>query len=71
METNFPPKFYFFITIKTVSENLNFDEQILEAAKSITNAAGVLIKAATSAQQELIAQGKVTICFLLLFKRST
>lgn len=43
---------------ETLSENLNFDEQILEAAKSITNAAGVLIKAATSAQKELIAQGK-------------
>jgi hypothetical protein len=38
---------------------LNFDEQILEAAKSITNAAGALIKAATAAQKELVAQGKV------------
>jgi len=42
------------------SENLNFDEQILEAAKSITNAAGVLIKAATAAQKELVAQGKAS-----------
>ena len=41
------------------SSELNFDEQILEAAKSITNAASVLIKAATSAQKELVAQGKV------------
>jgi hypothetical protein len=40
---------------------LNFDEQILEAAKSITNAASVLIKAATAAQKELVAQGKVSI----------
>jgi len=45
--------------LKTLSENLNFDEQILEAAKSITNAASVLIKAATAAQKELIVQGKV------------
>ncbi len=45
--------------MKTLSENLNFDEQILEAAKSITNAASVLIKAATAAQKELIVQGKV------------
>lgn len=44
---------------QTDTENLNFDEQILEAAKSITNAAGVLIKAATGAQKELVAQGKV------------
>jgi talin len=44
----------------SVSESLNFDEQILEAAKSITNAAGVLIKAATAAQKELVAQGKAT-----------
>ncbi|CAF0748960.1 unnamed protein product [Brachionus calyciflorus] len=45
-------------TEEAVSENLNFDEQILEAAKSVTNAAGVLIKAATTAQKELVAQGK-------------
>lgn len=43
---------------ETLNDNLNFDEQILEAAKSITNAAGVLIKAATAAQKELVAQGK-------------
>jgi talin len=43
---------------EALSENLNFDEQILEAAKSITNAASVLIKAATAAQKELILQGK-------------
>ena len=48
-----------FTILKTLSENLNFDEQILEAAKSITNAASVLIKAATAAQKELIVQGKV------------
>lgn len=38
---------------------MNFDEQILEAAKSIMNAASALITAATSAQKELVAQGKV------------
>ncbi len=42
-----------------MNENLNFDEQILEAAKSITNAASALIKAATVAQKELSVQGKV------------
>ena len=44
---------------KALNDNLNFDEQILNAAKSIANAAGVLIKAATAAQKELVAQGKV------------
>ncbi|CAF3366307.1 unnamed protein product [Rotaria sp. Silwood1] len=44
---------------KEINENLNFDEQILEAAKSIMNAAGALINAATSAQKELASQGKV------------
>ncbi|UJR21334.1 hypothetical protein I4U23_024428 [Adineta vaga] len=44
--------------IKEVNENLNFDEQILEAAKSIMNAASALITAATSAQKDLVIQGK-------------
>ncbi len=44
-----------------MNENLNFDEQILEAAKSIMNAASALITAATSAQKELVAQGKVSL----------
>ncbi|CAF4308526.1 unnamed protein product, partial [Adineta steineri] len=43
---------------KEINENLNFDEQILEAAKSIMNAASALITAATSAQKDLVAQGK-------------
>lgn len=43
-----------------MNENLNFDEQILEAAKSIMNAAGALINAATSAQKELASQRKVS-----------
>ncbi|CAF4070720.1 unnamed protein product [Rotaria sp. Silwood2] len=45
---------------KEIDENLNFDEQILEAAKSIMNAAGALINAATSAQKELASQGKLS-----------
>ena len=40
-------------------QNLNFDEQILEAAKCIAEATGALVKAASSAQRELIAQGRV------------
>jgi talin len=38
---------------------LNFDEQILEFARSITNAAKALISSATDAQKELVAQGKL------------
>ncbi|CAF3470464.1 unnamed protein product [Rotaria socialis] len=45
---------------KEIDENLNFDEQILEAAKSITNAAGALISAATSAQKEIASQVKLS-----------
>ncbi|KAK6047872.1 vinculin Binding Site [Cooperia oncophora] len=41
-------------------ENLAFDEQILSAAKSITAAVQTLVKAASSAQRELIAQGNQT-----------
>ena len=39
---------------------MNFDELILDAAKSIANATSQLIKAAGAAQQELVAQGKVS-----------
>ncbi|CAF0840452.1 unnamed protein product [Didymodactylos carnosus] len=45
---------------KEINENLNFDEQILEAAKSIMNAASALIKGATAAQKELVSQGKLS-----------
>ena len=41
-------------------QNLNFDECILEAAKSIATASSVLIKAASAAQKELVSQGKVS-----------
>ncbi|CAF0901956.1 unnamed protein product [Adineta ricciae] len=44
---------------KEIDDNLNFDEQILEAAKSIMNAAGALISAATSAQQEIVSKVKL------------
>lgn len=46
-------------------ENLAFDEQILSAAKSITAAVQTLVKAASSAQRELIAQGELTITALI------
>ncbi|XP_066142630.1 talin-1 isoform X3 [Euwallacea fornicatus] len=41
-------------------EFMNFDEMILEAAKSITSAIGLLIKAASAAQRELIDSGKMS-----------
>lgn len=39
---------------------MNFDEMILEAAKSIAAATSALIKAASAAQRELISTGKVS-----------
>merc|ERR1740128_753612 len=45
---------------KTMSEDMNFDQMILEAAKSIANATSLLIKAASEAQKELVRQGKVS-----------
>ena len=59
--------------LQQADESLNFEEQILEAAKSITAAAGALVKAATAAQRELVATGRVRIhlikdiIFFLLF----
>uniref|UniRef100_A0A8C1VU96 Talin 1 n=1 Tax=Cyprinus carpio TaxID=7962 RepID=A0A8C1VU96_CYPCA len=44
---------------KEADESLNFEEQILEAAKSIAAATSALVKAASAAQRELVAQGKV------------
>ncbi|XP_075894320.1 talin-2 isoform X2 [Nelusetta ayraudi] len=40
-------------------ESLDFEEQILEAAKSIAAATSALVKSASAAQRELVAQGKV------------
>jgi len=56
---------FLLIFSKAVNENLNFDEQILEAAKSVTNGAVALIKAATNAQKELVSQGKVSPAVLI------
>ena len=49
-------------------ESLNFDEQILQAARAIAAATGALVKSATAAQRELVAQGRVgcwEICWLV------
>ncbi|EDV28944.1 uncharacterized protein TRIADDRAFT_19795, partial [Trichoplax adhaerens] len=43
----------------SADESLNFEEQIIEAAKSITSATALLIKCATVAQRELVEQGKI------------
>ena len=40
-------------------EDLDCEEQILEAAKSIAGATAALVKSASAAQRELVAQGKV------------
>ncbi|XP_030222716.1 talin-2 isoform X2 [Gadus morhua] len=40
-------------------ESLDFEEQIVEAAKSIAAATSALVKSASAAQRELVAQGKV------------
>lgn len=48
---------------KKADESLNFDEQILEAAKSIAAATAALVKSASAAQRELVAQGKVSSTF--------
>lgn len=39
---------------------MNFDEMILEAAKSIAAATSTLVKAASAAQRELIDSGKMS-----------
>ncbi|VVD01404.1 unnamed protein product [Leptidea sinapis] len=46
-------------TTQETDETLNFDEMILEAAKSIIAATSALVRAASAAQRELIDQGKV------------
>ena len=51
-----------FLFIQEANQDLNFDEQILEAAKSIAAATAALVKAASAAQRELVAQGKVCLC---------
>ena len=49
----------FCLLLQTADDNMNFDEMILEAAKSIMAASSVLVRAANTAQRELIDQGKV------------
>ncbi|KAG8576338.1 hypothetical protein GDO81_009830 [Engystomops pustulosus] len=44
---------------READETLDFEEQILEAAKSIAAATSALVKSASAAQRELVAQGKV------------
>uniref|UniRef100_A0A8C5AWR5 Talin 2 n=1 Tax=Gadus morhua TaxID=8049 RepID=A0A8C5AWR5_GADMO len=44
---------------KQADESLDFEEQIVEAAKSIAAATSALVKSASAAQRELVAQGKV------------
>lgn len=46
--------------LQTADESLNFEEQILKAAKNIAAATSALIKSATAAQRELVAQGKLS-----------
>ena len=40
---------------------MNFDEQILEAAKSIAVATKFLVQAASAAQKELVLQGRIEV----------
>ena len=58
----------FLWSLQAANENLTFEEQIVEAAKSIAAATGALIKAATLAQRELVAQGKVRQSWLSVYK---
>jgi len=44
---------------KEVDEDMNFDEIILEACKSIAAATSALVKAASSAQRELVDSGRI------------
>merc|ERR1711881_281930 len=45
---------------KEIDPQIEFDELILDAAKSIAKATAALIKAASEAQRELVVQGKVS-----------
>ena len=51
--------FSFFIP-QEADETLNFEEQILEAAKAITAATVALVKSASAAQRELVETGRVS-----------
>ncbi|XP_014674038.1 PREDICTED: talin-2-like [Priapulus caudatus] len=45
---------------KENGQDMNFEEQILEAAKSLTSAIAALIKSATTAQRELVMMGHIS-----------
>ncbi|XP_033725564.1 talin-1-like isoform X5 [Pecten maximus] len=45
--------------VQEADMSLEFEEQILDAAKSIAAATAALVKSASAAQRELVAQGKV------------
>ena len=47
------------MVFQNIDPNLNFEDQILEAARSIAGATAMLVKAASAAQTELVTQGKV------------
>lgn len=53
-------EFILFLNLQQADETLDFEEQILEAAKSIAAATSALVKSASAAQRELVAQGKVS-----------
>ncbi|KAL3884759.1 hypothetical protein ACJMK2_024867 [Sinanodonta woodiana] len=48
---------------KEADMNLDFEDQILEAAKAIAAATSALVKSASAAQKELVAQGKVAATY--------
>lgn len=48
------------LNVQQTDESLNFNEMILEAAKSIAAATSALIKAASAAQRELIDSGRMS-----------
>ena len=45
---------------------MNFEEQILEAAKAIAAATSALVKSAATAQKELVASGVVCVWFIVM-----
>ena len=47
-------------SLQSADENLNFEEQILEAAKNITAATRALVASVTAAQRELVARGRLS-----------
>jgi len=66
MMTNHVADYWFVIFVfQQADESLNFEEQILEAAKSIATATAALVKAASVAQRELVEQGKVSIAYTI------